>query len=106
MARRPEVVDPACNFSTEIEVTTLEMVRRFLRAMGADLESDVRGDACHEIKHQYLSAAKARRTLDWAPRYELDEALRETVAWYRGYLGSPSKAQEGTNDRRRAGRAA
>ncbi|MCC6417066.1 MAG: GDP-mannose 4,6-dehydratase [Gemmataceae bacterium] len=106
MARQPEVVGHAFNFSTEIQVTALQMVQRVLRVMGADLEPDVRGEASNEIKHQYLSAAKARALLGWAPRYELDEALGETVEWYRDYFGSLSNAQEGTNDRRRAARAA
>jgi CDP-glucose 4,6-dehydratase len=86
MARRPEVVGQAFNFSNELQVTALEMVRTVLRLLGSDLEPDVRGEATHEIKHQYLSAAKARRLLDWRPRYGLEEALRETIAWYRAHL--------------------
>ena len=86
MADRPEVVGQAFNFSNELQVTALEMVRRILRLMGSDLEPDVRGEATHEIRHQYLSAEKARRLLDWRPQYGLEEALSETIAWYRGYL--------------------
>jgi CDP-glucose 4,6-dehydratase len=89
MARRPEVVGHAFNFSTEIQVTVLDLVRRILRLMGSDLVPDVQGGARNEIKHQYLSAAKARRMLDWRPRYTLDEALAETIAWYRGHLAGP-----------------
>src|SRR5262249_40713925 len=69
MARQPEVLGHAFNFSTESRVTVLELVRRILRRTGSALEPDVRGDAANEIKHQYLSAAKARRVLGWAPRY-------------------------------------
>jgi CDP-glucose 4,6-dehydratase len=89
MARRPEVLGHAFNFSTEIQVSVLQMVRLILKEMGSDLEPDVRGEARNEIKHQYLSAAKARRMLDWAPRYALGEALGETVAWYRDYFTTP-----------------
>jgi CDP-glucose 4,6-dehydratase len=66
------------------------MVERILRLMDSDLVPDVRGEASNEIRHQYLSAAKARRLLGWTPRYGLDEALRETIAWYRDYFGMPS----------------
>jgi nucleoside-diphosphate-sugar epimerase len=59
MSRRPEVVGQAFNFSNEIQVSVLDMVRRILRLMGSGLEPDVRGGAQHEIKHQYLSADKA-----------------------------------------------
>src|SRR5262249_123349 len=68
----------ALRCGTEIQVTALEMVRRLLRLMGSALEPDVRGEATNEIKHQYLSAEKARRMLDWSPHYGLDEALAET----------------------------
>lgn len=87
MAQQPEIVGEAFNFSTEIQVTVLEMVRRISRLMGSLLEPDVRAEARNEIPHQYLSAAKARRMLDWKPRYALDDALAETIQWYRGYFG-------------------
>jgi CDP-glucose 4,6-dehydratase len=87
MSRQPEVIGHAFNFSNEIQVTALDMVRRILRVMGSKLEPDIRNEASHEIKHQYLSAEKARRMLHWRPGYELEGALRETVHWYTDYLG-------------------
>jgi CDP-glucose 4,6-dehydratase len=88
MARRPEVHGHAFNFSTETPVSALDMARRVVRLMGSALVPEVRGEAADEIRHQYLSAEKARRMLGWAPRYGLDEALAETVAWYREYLAA------------------
>jgi CDP-glucose 4,6-dehydratase len=90
MAQKPEVRGHAFNFSTEIQVTALEMVRRILGLMGSALEPVILGQASNEIKHQYLSAAKARRMLGWAPRYDLDGALGETIAWYRDFLSGPA----------------
>jgi CDP-glucose 4,6-dehydratase len=89
MAARPDVHGHAFNFSTEIQVTALEMVERILHAMNSSLKPDVRSEASNEIKHQYLSAAKARQMLHWSARYSLDEALAETIAWYEGYFASP-----------------
>jgi CDP-glucose 4,6-dehydratase len=86
LARRPEIAGQAFNFSTESQVTVLEMVRLILRLMDSALEPDVRAEARNEIPHQYLSAAKARRVLDWSPQYPLEVALRETITWYREYL--------------------
>ena len=68
MARQPEVVGQAFNFSNEIQVTVLELVSRILRLMHSPLRPEVRGEASNEIKHQYLSAAKARQMLGWNPR--------------------------------------
>lgn len=79
----------AFNFSNELQVTVLELVERVLALCGrADLRPDVRGEAQHEIPHQYLSAAKARERLGWRPRFSLDEGLARTIEWYRAYLAS------------------
>src|SRR5438445_2671910 len=86
MARQPEVAGQAFNFSNEIQVSVLDLVGRILRLMKSSLQPLVLGQASHEIKHQYLSAAKARRMLDWAPRYEFETALRATIAWYRDHF--------------------
>jgi CDP-glucose 4,6-dehydratase len=94
MARQPEVIGHAFNFSNEIQVTALDMVRHILRLTGSKLEPDIRSEASHEIKHQYLSAAKARRMLDWRPAYELDGALRETIRWYAEYLSGSSGVKQ------------
>jgi CDP-glucose 4,6-dehydratase len=86
MACRPDVVGQAFNFSTEMQVTVLEMVRTILRLMQSSLKPDVRNEASNEIKNQYLSAAKAREMLAWRPAFSLEAALRETIAWYAAYL--------------------
>ncbi|MGH9247362.1 MAG: GDP-mannose 4,6-dehydratase [Acidimicrobiales bacterium] len=83
MAERPDLVGEAFNFSTETPLSVLELVARLQKAVGTDLDPEVRGEATHEIHRQYLSAAKARRVLGWNPRYTLDEAIDLTVAWYR-----------------------
>lgn len=86
MAERPEVLGEAFNFSTEVQVTVLDLVDLVLRQMGSTLRPDVRNEASHEIKHQYLSAAKARSLLGWRPRYEMEAALAETIQWYRDFF--------------------
>ena len=76
----------AYNFSNEIQVTVLELVERILKAMNSDLEPEVRNEASNEIRHQYLSASKARNELNWAPLFTLDEGLERTIAWYRDFF--------------------
>jgi CDP-glucose 4,6-dehydratase len=63
-----------------------QLVRHILRLLGSNLEPEVRNEASNEIRHQYLSAAKARRMLDWAPHYDLDTGLRKTIDWYKEYF--------------------
>ena len=77
----------AFNFSNGIQITVLELVERILSLMGSNLEPDVRNEAANEIRHQYLSAAKARQMLGWQPLFTLDEGLKRTIEWYEEFLG-------------------
>jgi CDP-glucose 4,6-dehydratase len=86
LSARPELYGEAFNFSNEIQVTVLDLVRRILLLMGSDLSPDVRGEASHEIRRQYLSAAKARDLLAWKPLVDLDGGLRKTIDWYRRFF--------------------
>lgn len=86
LATRPDLHGEAFNFSNESHTTVLELVNRILALMGSDLEPVVRNEASNEIRRQYLSAAKARKQLNWSPLFTLQEGLRKTVAWYREFL--------------------
>lgn len=86
LAAQPDLRGEAFNFSNEIQVTVLELTQRVLAAMGSDLRPDVRNEVSNEIRHQYLSAAKARRVLNWSPMFDLDGGLKKTVAWYQEFL--------------------
>jgi len=78
----------AFNFAVEERLDVLELTERLLALMGSELEPDVRGEASHEIREQYLAADKARRMLGWEPLYTLDEGMTRTIEWYRGFLGA------------------
>jgi CDP-glucose 4,6-dehydratase len=86
LARNPELAGESFNFSNELQVPVLELVQRILRHMGASQEPEILNQAANEIMHQYLSAAKARRMLDWKPLFTLDEGLRRTIEWYKGFF--------------------
>lgn len=86
LAGNPALKGEAFNFSNEIQVTVLELVEKILAQMNSSLRPDVRNEAVNEIRHQYLSAEKARKILDWKPLFTLDEALGQTVDWYRTFL--------------------
>jgi len=87
MAATPALAGEVFNFSYEQRMTVLELVARLLDVMGSRLEPDVRNEASHEIRDQYLDAAKARRMLGWTPGFTLEAGLRETVDWYTRYFG-------------------
>ncbi len=86
LANDPSLRGEAFNFSNETQVSVLELVEKLLALLGSRLTPDVRNEASNEIKHQSLSAAKARDRLGWRPLFTLDEGLRKTVPWYENFL--------------------
>ena len=85
----PQVVGEAFNFSNESPMSVLDLVAIIQKLMDAShLEPDVRDVAEGEIHSQYLSAARAREVLGWVPEFDLEAGLRETIAWYRAFLGA------------------
>ena len=77
----------AFNFSNEIQLTVLELTNKILETMGRkDLKPIVLNEVKGEIKHQYLSARKARNILGWKPKYTFEQGLKETVEWYKKFF--------------------
>lgn len=76
----------AFNFSNEIQMTVSDLVGKILARMNCPLSPDIRNEAANEIRHQYLSADKARTDLGWNPLFTLEEGLDRTIAWYRDFL--------------------
>lgn len=88
---QPELAGEAFNFSLEQPLAVTEVVHRILRVLASDLQPEVRGEASHEIREQYLSAQKARRVLGWQPMTSFDDALQKTAEWYKNYLATYAK---------------
>ncbi len=86
LASQPDLRGEAFNFSNELQVTVLDLVQAILNLMGSDLTPEIRNEAANEIRHQFLSAAKARRVLGWTPLFTLEEGLARTIAWYQEFL--------------------
>jgi CDP-glucose 4,6-dehydratase len=85
---RGEAAGLAFNFSDESPLTVTELVTAIARNAGRDgVEPIVLDQAVGEIHDQVLSAERARTALGWQARHTLDEALTETIDWYRSYLG-------------------
>ena len=86
LAEHPELKGQAFNFSNEIQVSVREIVERISSMMNSKLTIDIRNEVANEIRHQYLTAEKARRILGWRPMFNLDEGLRRTIDWYREFI--------------------
>jgi CDP-glucose 4,6-dehydratase len=73
----------AYNFSNEAQISVLELVDAILGKMGSKLKPEIQNQASNEIRHQFLSAERARTELNWKPMFTLDAGLEKTIAWYR-----------------------
>ncbi len=86
LAARRELKGEAFNFSNEIQVSVREIVDHVLELMNSDLKPEILNETSNEIRHQYLSAEKARRVLNWKPLFNLDDALALTINWYKDFF--------------------
>ena len=69
----------------------LDIVDKILRQMGSTLSPEIRNEASNEIRHQYLSADKAHRLLNWTPAFNIDQGLKLTIDWYKEFLDNESE---------------
>ena len=90
MAQNPELHGEAFNFSNENPLSVLKLVERIQALLGSALEPIIQDRAKHEIRHQYLSASKARQSLDWHPLFSLDDGLKNTIDWYKKFFEAAS----------------
>ncbi len=85
---RPDVRGEAFNFGQSNPVSVLEMINSIIKLSACpDLEPIILNEVKHETQDQYLSSEKAARILKWQPQFTLEEGLRETMEWYRDFLG-------------------
>lgn len=65
----------------------IDVVKLILHLMKKDnLRPKILNEAKYEIKKQYLSSEKAKKILGWQPKYSLEEGLKKTIFWYKGFL--------------------
>ncbi|HEX5235983.1 MAG TPA: NAD-dependent epimerase/dehydratase family protein [Silvibacterium sp.] len=89
LAEDPSVSGEAFNFSLGLRLTVLDIVKMTLSIMGRnDLEPVIQNIASSEIREQYLDRSKAHERLQWSPKYKIEDAMRETIAWYKSELGA------------------
>jgi dTDP-glucose 4,6-dehydratase len=72
------------NLGTENPTTVTEIVNLIVRLMGCKFSPLILNKPTPgEIDKQYLSYKKARKVLKWKPKFNLKQALRLTIDWYK-----------------------
>ncbi len=79
----------AWNFGPEpgSEVTVAEIATKICACWGGDIQPVIAAAATSgkEARFLALDSTTARRELGWQPRWGLDEALEQTISWYRSW---------------------
>jgi CDP-glucose 4,6-dehydratase len=86
LAGDEKLAGEAFNFSNEAPMTVVALVERILELMDAPRDIEIQNKASGEIRHQYLSARRARERLGWQPLFTLDEGLGRAIGWYRDFF--------------------
>lgn len=77
----------AFNFSNEHQISVIDLVTKIIKLMNRkDLKYIILNEAQNEIKHQYLSARKAKEILGWKPQFTLEKGLQKTIDWYMSFF--------------------
>ena len=84
---RKEIQGQSFNFGNDKPVKVIEIVKLIQSLMKKEsIKPSILNKAKGEIKEQYLNSKKARRLLNWSPRYTLGNGLKETIEWYRNFF--------------------
>ena len=76
----------AFNFSLEIQMQVIEIVKLILDLCKKKLPIKILGDATNEISDMSLNCSKSKKILNWKPMYSFEKGLEETIDFYRHYL--------------------
>ena len=68
-------------------ITTGDLADKFVASWGegAKWHTEAEADAPHEASFLMLDTGKIKKALGWTPVWHVDEAVRETVKWYRAW---------------------
>jgi len=85
-----EAVGKVVNIGTGTDISIEELVKKILGLMGRQGEVEVDDQRIRQEKSevmQLLSDTRlAQKLFQWAPRYTLEDGLRETIEWYQKNL--------------------
>lgn len=90
MAKSDEVIGEVVNVSSNYEISIGETAALIAKIMNVDIEIETDDARVRppksEVERLWGDNRKARRLLDWEPRYAglegLEKGLRETIAWF------------------------
>lgn len=97
LSKNPDVVHESFNIGPKGDRVTevLEVANSVCSAWSSDIEPQIqeRKKIFKEAHYLSLDISKALNVLDWTPKFEIEDAIQETVSWYKkDYFGGDMKA--------------
>jgi NAD dependent epimerase/dehydratase len=90
LAKCSKAVGKVVNIGTGRDISIKELVKKILGQMGKGGEIKVEGRRIRPEKSEVMQLIAdirlAKKLFKWAPRYTLEEGLRETIEWYQKNL--------------------
>jgi UDP-glucose 4-epimerase len=83
-----EEVDGVVHLASGRETTIAELATLVLAATGSDAPVEHHPVRAGEVERNFASAALAAEILEFSPRFDLEDGLADTVAWFRDRLGA------------------
>ena len=84
------------------EITVKELVDKFLNKWGGGSYTIAKDSEARESNYLQLDISKARSVLRWFPKYNFEEAIEETVEWYKAYYENKGNINNVTEEQIKA----
>ena len=85
LIEKGDIKGEAFNFSYEVEIDIIALAEKIFALAGINPGIRVDNTAQAEIRHMRVDTAKAHEMLGWRPERDLDQALAQTIDWYRNW---------------------
>lgn len=83
-----KVKGEAFNFGSKNVFSVIEIIKKIEKILKVKINYRILNIAKNEIPKQYLDWRKAKRMLNWQPKYNFEEGTRESFDWYRNFYFS------------------
>ena len=78
------------NLGSGVEISIAELAQLVFRLVGRELPITISSDRTRppssEVERLLADTSKAEQLLGWTPEVDLEEGLRRTIEWFRGFL--------------------
>ncbi len=83
LASHKESFGQAFNFGSENVLSVLDVIKKSEQILGIKINYRILNETKNEIPAQYLDWSKAREKLNWQPKTNFEQGIKETFEWHK-----------------------